>query len=279
MLSWALGVAFGRWDVRLATGQRPIPPLPDDPFAPLPAYSPGMLTDPIVLAGKSDSLEYPVQISADGILVDDPESPDDVVSRVRDVFEAIWRERADDIESEACEILGVSDLRDYFRDPKLFFEYHIKQYSRSRRKAPIYWLLQSPRRSYGVWLYYHRLNKDTLFKVLAMHVEPKIRLEQARLDQMRTQRKELGTGGSEAKRMERAIDRHEALMSDLHTFRDRLSRAAELYLEPDLDDGVVLNMAPLGELVPWKEPGVYWEALRRGEYAWSGVAKQLARKG
>ena len=128
-------------------------------------------------------------------------------------------------------------------------------------------------------MYYHRLNKDTLFKVLAMHVEPKIRLEQARLDQMRTQRKELGTGGSEAKRMERAIDRHEAHMSDLHTFRDRLRRAAELYLEPDLDDGVVLNMAPLGELVPWKEPGVYWEALRRGEYAWSGVAKQLARKG
>lgn len=279
LLSWALGAVFGRWDVRLATGQRPIPPLPDDPFAPLPAYSPGMLTDPIVLAGKSDSLEYPVQIRTDGILVDDPESPDDVVSRVRDVFEAVWRDRADDIESEACEVLGVSDLRDYFRDPKLFFECHIKQYSRSRRKAPVYWLLQSPRRSYGVWLYYHRLNKDTLFKVLAMHVEPKIRLEQARLDQMRAQRKELGAGGSEAKRMERAIDRHEALMSDLHTFRDRLSRAAELYLEPDLDDGVVLNMAPLGELVPWKELGVYWEALRRGEYAWSGVAKQLARKG
>lgn len=279
LLSWALGVAFGRWDVRLATGQRPIPPLPDDPFAPLPKYSPGMLVDSVVLAGKAERLEYPVEISPDGILVDDPESPDDMVSRVRDVFEAVWRDRADDIESEACEILGVSDLRDYFRDPKLFFDYHIKQYSRSRRKAPIYWLLQSPKRSYGVWLYYHRLNKDTLFKVLAMHVEPKIRLEQARLDQMRAKRRELGAGGSEAKRMERAIDRHEVLMSDLHTFRDRLRRAAELYLEPDLDDGVVLNMAPLGGLVPWKEPGVYWEALRRGEYAWSGIAKQLARKG
>ncbi|MBP7868696.1 MAG: BREX-1 system adenine-specific DNA-methyltransferase PglX [Firmicutes bacterium] len=279
LLSWALGVAFGRWDVRLATGQSPVPPLPDDPFAPLPKYSPGMLIDPVVLAGKADRLEYPVGISADGILVDDPESPDDAVGRVRDVLEAIWHERADDIESEACEILGVSDLRDYFRDPKLFFDHHTKQYSRSRRKAPIYWLLQSPRRSYGVWLYYHRLNRDTLPKVLAMHVEPKIRLEQARLDQMRAQRKEMGAGGSEAKRMERAIDRHEALMSDLHAFRDRLRRAAELYLEPDLDDGVVLNMAPLWELVPWKEPGVYWEALRGGEYAWSGIAKQLARKG
>ena len=279
ILSWALGVAFGRWDVRLATGQRPVPALPDDPFAPVPQYSPGMLVDSVVLAGKADRLEYPVEISTDGILVDDPESPDDVVSRVRDVLEAIWHERADDIESEACEILGVSDLRDYFRDPRLFFDYHIKQYSRSRRKAPIYWLLQSPRRSYGVWLYYHRLNRDTLPKVLAMHVEPKIRLEQARLDQMRARRKELGAGGSEAKRMERTIDRHEALISDLHAFRDRLRRAAELYLEPDLDDGVVLNMAPLSELVPWKEPGVYWEALRRGEYAWSGMARQLARKG
>jgi len=279
LLSYLFGVVFGRWDVRLSTGQRPIPPLPDDPCAPLPAYSPGMLRDQEILDGKVEPPEYPVVINTNGILVDDPESPDDIVRKVREVIEAIWHERADEIESEACEILGVGDLREYFRNPRQFFDYHIKQYSRSRRKAPIYWLLQSPKRSYGLWIYYHRLNKDTLFRALAMHVGPKIRLEQTRLDQMRVERANAGTGGIEVKRLERAIDQHEALMSDLHAFRDRLNRAAQLHLDPDLDDGVILNMAPLWELVPWREPKGYWDALLRGEYAWSSIAKQLAERG
>lgn len=275
IFSWCLGVAFGRWDVRFATGERPIPTLPDDPFTPLPAYSPGMLVDPLVIAGK---LEYPIRVDSDGILVDDPENSDDIVRAVREALEAVWQDRAEDIELEACELLGVSDLREYFRDPRRFFDYHIKQYSRSKRKAPIYWLLQSPKRFYGVWLYYHRLNRDTLFKVLAMYVEPKIRLEQTRLDQMRAERERAGTGGSDVKRLERAIDRHEALMSDLHAFRDRLVRAAEHYLEPDLDDGVILNMAPLWEVVPWKEPAKYWQELKQGKYSWSTVARQLAAR-
>ena len=38
-----MGVAFGRFDVRLATGDEELPDEPD-PFAPLPACSPGMLT-------------------------------------------------------------------------------------------------------------------------------------------------------------------------------------------------------------------------------------------
>jgi hypothetical protein len=42
LLSWAVGVAFGRFDWRLATGEREAPPEPD-PFDPLPAKSPGML--------------------------------------------------------------------------------------------------------------------------------------------------------------------------------------------------------------------------------------------
>lgn len=44
LLSWAVGVAFGRFDWRLATGERATPPEPK-PFDPLPAKSPGMLRD------------------------------------------------------------------------------------------------------------------------------------------------------------------------------------------------------------------------------------------
>ena len=42
VLSYLIGIMFGRWDIRYATGEKPIPELPD-PFAPLPACPPGML--------------------------------------------------------------------------------------------------------------------------------------------------------------------------------------------------------------------------------------------
>ena len=102
----------------------------------------------------------------------------------------IWKDRADAIEKEACEILGVADLRDYFRKPGAggFWDDHVKRYSKSRRKAPIYWLLQSSKKNYALWIYYHRLDKDILFKALLNYVEPKIRREESRLDELRSQK-------------------------------------------------------------------------------------------
>ena len=34
-------------------------------------------------------------------------------------------------------------------------------------------------------------------------------------------------------------------------------------------------MAPLWELIPWKEPKKYWEELQEGKYDWSHIAYQL----
>ncbi len=40
---------------------------------------------------------------------------------------------------------------------------------------------------------------------------------------------------------------------------------------PNIDNGLLLNMAPLWELIPsWqREPEKAWEALERGDYDWS----------
>jgi hypothetical protein len=50
-------------------------------------------------------------------------------------------------------------------------------------------------------------------------------------------------------------------------------------LEPDLNDGVVLNIAPLWELVPWKEAKKNWDDLLAGKFEWSSIGKQLRQKG
>src|SRR5947208_16200912 len=117
------------------------------------------------------------------------------MSRVRAVFELIWPKGAEHRERETCEILGVKELRDYFRKPGKggFWDDHVSRYSKSRRKAPIYWLLQSSKKNYGLWLYYHRLDKDILFKARQNYMDPKIRLEQSHLDSLRSQKTALGS--------------------------------------------------------------------------------------
>ena len=228
----------------------------------------------------------------DGIMPDDPDHSDDIVRRVREVLELIWNDRAEAIEKEACEILGVKELREYFRKPGKggFWGDHVPRYSKSRRNAPIYWLLQSSKKNYGLWLYYHRLDKDILFKARQNYVDPKIRLEQTRLDSLRSQKTTLGAAAKGARKIDKDIERQEALIGELKDFEDKLRRAANLdfdkddldssiIYDPDLNDGVVLTIAPLWELVPWKEAKKYWEELLAGEYEWSSMGKLLRKKG
>lgn len=289
LLSYTLGCTFGRWDVRCATGEREAPELPD-PFAPLPVCSPGMLTGADGLPLTETPADYSLEVDWDGVLVDDPDHEDDVIRRLRGVFELLFGARAEVIEREACEILGEKDLRGYFRKSSHagFWMQHVRQYSQSRRKAPIYWLLQSSKKHYALWLYYHRLDKDLLYKALIHYVEPKLRLEDNRLAQLRgqleaaTQRNAVSTGGTsgrEAKQLEKRLEQQEELLGELRDFEGKLRRAAELNLTPDLNDGVILNLAPLHELVPWKEAEKYWKELTEGKYDWSSVGQQLQAKG
>jgi hypothetical protein len=277
--SFLVGCLFGRWDFRYAVdaSRRSVPA---DPFSPLPACPPGMLQGADGLPLNQTPENYPIQIVWDGIIVEDAEHHGDILKRVREISERLWSNHAETIEGEACEILGVKELRDYFRKPGKggFWDDHISRYSKSRRKAPIYWLLQSAKKNYALWLYFHRLDKDLLFKALVNYVEPKIRLETSRLETFRDQKAAAGES-KDAKRLAKEVERQEDFISELRDFEDKLRRAANLHLEPDLNDGVVLNIAPLYELVPWKEAKEYWEELLAGEYEWSSIGKQLRQKG
>lgn len=280
VISYCLGCAFGRWDIRFATCERKPPELPA-PFDPLPTCSPGMLQAEDGLPLRTAPGGYPLRIDPDGLLVDDQAHPGDILRRIRDSLEVIWRNQAEPIEKEVCELLSVKELREYFRKPGKggFLDDHISRYSKSRRKAPIYWLLQSSKKNYALWLYYHRLDKDLLFKALVNYVEPKIRLETNRLETLQGEKAAAGESGKEAKRLSGEVESQEDFLSELRDFEDKLRRAANLHLVPDLNDGVVLNIAPLWELVPWKEAKSYWEELLEGKYEWSSIGKQLRQKG
>ncbi|WP_345791765.1 hypothetical protein AAG895_09420 [Thauera sp. JM12B12] len=271
LLSWSVGVALGRFDVCLATGERAAPPEPE-PFDPLPACAPGMLTGVDGFPLRVHPEGYPLSFPIDGFLVDDPGHPRDLVDAVRAVFEAVF----DDANArwhEAAELLGVADLRTWYATQ--FFELHIKRYSKSRRKAPIYWQLATASGSYSVWIYIHRATSDTLFRLLEADVlGGKLDHEKSKLDSL-TQ--EAGANPSAAARRE--IELQEIFVGELSALRTEIARVAPLW-KPNLDDGVILNFAPLWRLVPqsrsWQaECKKAWDKLVSGEYDWAHLAMHL----
>lgn len=272
LTSFLVGAVFGRWDVESVFTSMC--------SADAPLFD-SLLIEPVAAKGVGCSSGSSLRIDPDGMLADDPGHQDDIVRRLREALEVIWKDRADAIEKEVCEILGVKTLRDCFRKPGKggFWDDHVGRYSKSRRKAPIYWLLQSSKKNFGLWLYYHRLDKDMLFKALLNYVEPKIQREENRLGDLRSQKSSIGDSGKGAKKLDRDIEKQEDLLSELRDFEEKLRKVANLHLIPDLNDGVVLNIAPLHELVPWKEAKKYWIELLDGKHEWSSIGKQLREKG
>jgi hypothetical protein len=245
--SWLVGVAFGRFDSRLATGERAIPAEPE-PFDPLPVRSPGMWPE-----GEVRHVLPP------DILVDDEGHDDDLHAHVASAAASTNWPTGD-------------DLRPWLA--KDFFPLHIKMYSKSRRKAPIYWQLATPSASYSVWLYIHAFTTDTLFRVQNDYVAPKVAHEERRLEAMT---REARDGATSAER--KALDQQQGLVDELRAFLEEVKRVAPLW-NPNLDDGVVINFAPLWRLVPQHKPWqkellTTWEALCAGKYDWAHLAMHL----
>src|SRR5437764_8563406 len=60
---------------------------------------------------------------------------------------------------------GARDLQSWLRGR--FFGDHLKDYSASRRYAPIYWYLAVPSREWGLWVYAPALSRELLFAIAA----------------------------------------------------------------------------------------------------------------
>jgi len=308
LLSLMFGFTFGRWDARIAMNQSLAPKLPEL-FEPLPGCPPAMLIGPDGLPAKPGGIvseewlrtrsnaitlppegsvsrptipdeEYPLRISWSGILVDDSDGeetqahPEDIVHRLREVLDLLWGERAQTIEQEACEILGVASLRDYFRKPSGFFDDHLKRYSKSRRKAPIYWPLSTESGSYTLWIYYHRLTDQTLYQCVNDFVDPKLETVAQDVDKLRGQVLQGGT----AKQRDH-LERLQRLQQELTDFRAELLRVAALPYRPNLNDGVLITASPLYKLfrLPrWrKDLQECWKKLESGEYDWAHLAYSI----
>lgn len=273
LVSWAVGVTFGRFDIRLATGARLMSSEPE-PSDPLPVCSPAMLTGENDRPTVSVPTGYPVAFSENGILVDDAGHTRDLKAAVREVFEKVFTTTADIWWNEVEAILSPKDHDLGGWLSANFFAHHLKRHSKSRRKAPIVWQLAVPSGRYSVWLYAHRLNRDSFIQIQNDLVAPKLAHEERQLTSLLQ-----STGAAPSANVQKEIEAQEAFVAELRELLDEVARVAPLW-NPTLDDGVALTMAPLWRLVPqhkpWqKELKSRWNELVAGKHDWAHLAMHL----
>jgi hypothetical protein len=262
-VSYALGLALGRF----APGE------PD-------GLGRGKFPDAV-------SRQLQALIDQDGLMVLQRDHPDDLPARILAILTVIHGD------IEAGRIVrtvtgGNGDLRDalaaYLTGP--FFKAHVKRY----RKRPIYWLLQSPKQNYSVYLFHERATDQSLAllqgnRYLGGRIfQLKDRLRQAQVQE------EKAEGREKARWRRQAQDLAEEL-ADLEAFDAAIAatnsepvvtadgQPGVARWKPEFDDGVLLNAAPLYRLTPaWKRADAKldlakaWKSLKDGDYPWAKTA-------
>lgn len=255
--SFVFGVAIGRYDRALLNGERN-PPRP-----------PGIFENIGVCAPAEVHTQSGQNFGPRGIVIDDDGASLDATNRILELV-------AEATSSGVLEESWLDNIGDTIRRwiSTKFFDYHLRLYSKSQRRAPVYWQLATPSASYSVWLYIHACTRDTMFRVQNDFVALKLRHEERKLGEL-----EQGAGENSTAAQRREIDQQRAFVAELRVFLDEVRLVAPLW-DPDLDDGVIINFAPLWRLVPQHKPWQTevkktWDELCKGSYDWSHLAMRL----
>ena len=257
MVMELVGMAFGRWNTAYAKEEKAIPAFGDvfDALPFMPVVSQGEGPCPALLA-----------VPSDGIMTNEEESPLCLASHVREVMIWLWGDRADDMEYELCQLIGCKSLQAYLSSPTGFFDYHFKRYTKSRRKAPIYWLLASEDGTVDYWVYYPKLSKNTLPQII-------IQLRE-KGEQLRTRLNAVLAAHDKTQETQVRAEQEQ-----VEGMMEKLNRIIEAGYVPNHDDGVPVTAAPLQHLAAsrlWRaECEKNMELLAKGDYDWSHLAMSM----
>lgn len=245
--SYLFGLVFGRWS-ESQFGQSPEEGLPGDPFCEIPSSPPGF-------AGAVPRL-YAVM---------DESIHDDLVSLVRSRLARLLEAES---EAKLLELLNVESLRDYLENPTGFFADHLSVYSKSRRKAPIYWPLSTRSGDFVIWVYYPKLDADSLPRLITEVLDPRLR----RLNE------ELAALAADGKASARKA-KLEALRVELAEMRQDFQDLIAKGYKPDLNDGVLITACPLAKYFRLpkfrKDLEDCWKKLSRGDFDWAQLAMSM----
>ena len=245
-ISYAVGIVLGRFQVGVSGGM-------------------GCGDFPAKVVAEISKL-----VDSDGLMASDENHPQDIVKRTLDCLVVmLGRDAAQAAIRTAAENDGDPEelLRNWI--DRQFWKYHYQLY----RKRPAYWPLQSPNKKFTVWVFHEQFSKDTLFRVKDQFVQVKINWLNGRIRDLKP--KTLSSDTRERRAAEKEISKLSDTLDDVQEFAECLKRITERGYTPHIDDGVLLNAAPLWELLPaWKDAEKAWQELENEEYEWAQQAME-----
>jgi hypothetical protein len=273
LFSVLLGVCYGLWDARILKNWNKnwndeyiFKERKHSPFL----YGPRETTLDLVLTEYHDKIKeiwnipYPIKTLEECATVSDINP---ITDKLKEVIKYFWPDSHDTIVEELVEHFKVNDLDEIFDKHSKFFDAHLKDYSRNKRISPIYWHLGVPSGKFNIWVYYPKLNENTLFSIVNKLVDPK-------LDDVKKQ-----VAALEMSSVSKDLHEQMALRDELTDFKEELLRVAQLPYKPNQDDGVLITAAPLHNLfrhTKWrKSTEACWRKLEKGEYDWAHLAYSI----
>lgn len=208
-------------------------------------------------------------IDPDGIMPCDAGHPQDIAARAVSCLElmvgaAEARERvrlATDTEGDPIEALRGWLDRFTGQPATSFWKYHHQLY----RKRPIYWPFQSPKKSFTIWVFHEKIGPNTLHTLKDL-TDVRLNLLEREITDLRPA---AATNRAKAKDLDKLMDKAD----DLREFSARLKAHIDAGYESCIDDGVLLNAAPLHDLFPsWTDTRAAWRELEAGKYDWAHQA-------
>ncbi len=229
-ISYAVGCMFGRYSLN----------------------KPGL-----ILANTNETLEnYLAQIPAPSFMPDgdnilpilDAEwFEDDIVARFRDFLRVTFSEETLQENIRFIEESLGKDLRKYFVND--FFKNHISnERAYGYKKRPIYWLFQSPKKSFQALIYMHRYNRDTVNLLLNDYLreyQNKLQNRRSHLNEILASESTSPRDKTAATKEQNKIDKQLTELADWE--RDVIYPLATQRIEIDLDDGVKTNYPKFGK--------------------------------
>ena len=196
----------------------------------------------------------------------------EIVNTLKEVILFFWPDSASTIEFELQDHFGVSDLEGIFTNPNKFFDVHLKDYTRNKRISPIYWPISTASGNYTIWLYYPKMNGQTLFKAVNDFILPK-------QQEIAEQIKKLENNPNLDNKGKKELSDSQNLFHELKDMEKDLLEVAALPYKPNHDDGVLITAAPLYKFFrhsKWKKATEEcWKALQKGEYDWAHLAYSI----
>jgi hypothetical protein len=228
-----------------------------------------------------DASQYPIAVAWDDLLQDDTldddvpsRHADDLYRKVSQVLEHVYGTAHAEREAELAQALRVPSLREWIRHPEGFFANHLAGYSKSRRRAPIYWPLSTQSGGFTAWLYYPRISGA----MVAACVN-RLRADDDTLKREEDRLLTARHAGALAADGQERLDRLGSERRERTELREALRDLVDRNFQPHLDDGAVVNAAPLAAWFrnpAWRDVAKEtWGELQNGEHDWSHLALWL----